>query len=210
MSLHIFEVLFDYFISWLYMFVLKLFLGKILFFCKFSSSFIFSVWNVRTDLLLFPNMCGSDIQMVKWHVWTRVVLPIANLAVDHLDECVTHPDTIPTGIFWPLPFQANHTSLYFYWFIMLCCVFFSQIFPKILAFFAHLFSFYGICYVFLCSFMFLCFLEYWNICWLESFLEILCMKILLCLCVRLILIYLGHLDCDVCFCNSWASNWELL
>jgi hypothetical protein len=33
---------------------------------------------------------------------------------------------------------------------------------------------------------------------LAYFLEIVCMKILLCLCVRLILIYLGHLDCDLC------------
>jgi hypothetical protein len=41
---------------------------------------------------------------------------------------------------------------------------------------------------------------------LEYFLEILCMKILLCLCVGLILIYLGHLDCDLRFCNTWASN----
>jgi hypothetical protein len=38
---------------------------------------------------------------------------------------------------------------------------------------------------------------------LGYFLEIVCMKILLCLCVGLILIYLGHLDCDLCFCNSW-------
>jgi hypothetical protein len=36
---------------------------------------------------------------------------------------------------------------------------------------------------------------------LGYFLEIMCMKILLCLCVGLIVIYLGHLDCDLCFCN---------
>jgi len=41
---------------------------------------------------------------------------------------------------------------------------------------------------------------------LGYFLEIVCMKILLCLCVGLILIYLGQLDCDLCFCNTWASN----
>jgi hypothetical protein len=41
---------------------------------------------------------------------------------------------------------------------------------------------------------------------IEIFFEILCMKILFCLCVGLILIYLGHLDCDPCFCNTWASN----
>jgi hypothetical protein len=38
------------------------------------------------------------------------------------------------------------------------------------------------------------------------FFEIVYMKILLCLCVGLILVYLGHLDCDLWFCNSWASN----
>jgi hypothetical protein len=82
---------------------------------------------------------------------------------------------------------------------MSCCVFFSRISPEILAFFAHFFSFHGICCIFLYSFKFLCFLEYWNIWCLGIFLEILCMKILFSLCVRLILIYLGHLDCDLCF-----------
>jgi hypothetical protein len=38
------------------------------------------------------------------------------------------------------------------------------------------------------------------------FFEILCMKIIFCLCFGLILIYLGHLDCDLCFCNTWAFN----
>jgi hypothetical protein len=44
---------------------------------------------------------------------------------------------------------------------------------------------------------------------LGYFLEIVCMKILFCLCVGLILIYMGHLDCDLCFCNIWASNGQL-
>jgi hypothetical protein len=43
---------------------------------------------------------------------------------------------------------------------------------------------------------------------LGYFLEIVCKKSLFCLRVGLILIYLGHLDCDLCFCNSWASNWQ--
>jgi hypothetical protein len=34
-------------------------------------------------------------------------------------------------------------------------------------------------------------------------LEIVCMKILFCWCVGLILIYLGHLDCDLCFVILW-------
>jgi hypothetical protein len=37
---------------------------------------------------------------------------------------------------------------------------------------------------------------------LGYFLEIVCMKILFFLCVGLILIYLVHLDCDLCFRNS--------
>jgi hypothetical protein len=41
---------------------------------------------------------------------------------------------------------------------------------------------------------------------LGYFLEIVCMKILFCLCVGLILIYLGHLDCDLCSCSTWSSN----
>jgi len=46
MSLHIFAILFDCYIIWLYMRILKLFLGNI-FFCNFFLSFIFSVWSVR-------------------------------------------------------------------------------------------------------------------------------------------------------------------
>jgi len=84
------------------------------------------------------------------------------------------------------------------------CVFFSWISLKILAFSTHLFSFHDIFCVFLCSWKFLSSLEYWNICWLEYFLEILCMKILFCLCVGLIFIYLCHLDCYICFCNFWS------
>jgi hypothetical protein len=66
-----------------------------------------------------------------------------------------------------ISFSAIHTSLHFYWFIISCCVFFSWISPKILAFSAHFFSFHGIYRIVLCSFKFLCFLEYWNIWWLE-------------------------------------------
>jgi len=44
---------------------------------------------------------------------------------------------------------------------------------------------------------------------LGYFLEIVCMKIIFCLCVGFILIYLGHLDCYLCFCTTWASNWQL-
>jgi hypothetical protein len=61
-----------------------------------------------------------------------------------------------------ISFFAKHTSLLFYWFITLCCVFFSRISPEILAFSGRFFSFNGICCIFLCSFRFLCFIEYWN------------------------------------------------
>jgi hypothetical protein len=86
---------------------------------------------------------------------------------------------------------------------MICCVFLSRFSLKILAFTTHLFSFHDSLCVFLCSFKFLCFLEYWNICCLEYFLEILCMKILFCLCVGFILIYLGHLSCYICLYKFW-------
>jgi hypothetical protein len=60
----------NWFISYLYMHVLKLTLGKI-FFCKFSSSFSFHVWNVWTDLLLCPDAYGFYVQMMLCYVWTH-------------------------------------------------------------------------------------------------------------------------------------------
>jgi hypothetical protein len=63
-----------------------------------------------------------------------------------------------------------------------------------LAFSAHLFSFLDILYVFLCSFKFLCFLEYWNI-----FLRYCAWKSYS-VCVGLIFIYLSHFDCYICLC----------
>jgi hypothetical protein len=121
--------------------------------------------------------------------------------VDRSDELVPCLEVILTGIFPLLSFSTSRTPLNFYWFIMSCCVFFLRISPNILAFSAHFFSFHDILCVFLYSFKFLCFLKYWNICWLEYFREILCMKILFCLCVGLILIYLGILVCYICLCN---------
>jgi hypothetical protein len=94
-------------------------------------------------------------------VWRQAALPIANLVVYYLDKLVTRPDVILTVIFLPLSFSASSTQLHFYWFIMSCCVFFSRISNDILAFSAHLFSFHDILCVFLYSFKFLYFLEYW-------------------------------------------------
>jgi len=63
-------MLLTYFLSYLYMHVLKLTLGKI-FFCKFSSSFRFLVWNVRIDLLLCPDVYGFHICTMLCYVRTH-------------------------------------------------------------------------------------------------------------------------------------------
>jgi hypothetical protein len=150
------------------------------------------VWSVQTDLAYSLD---------------EAALPIANLAMYRPNEMVTQLNAILTGFYLSLAFSAIHTPLffyYYYWFIMSCCVFFSWISLEILAFSTHLFSFHDYFCVFLCSFKFLCLLEYWNICWLEYFLEILCMKIQFCLYVGLIFIYLFHLDCYISFCNFWG------
>jgi hypothetical protein len=96
-------------------------------------------------------------------------------------------------------FSAIHTSLHFY--DVMLCVFlvdFSRDFG-ILCTSSHSMTFTvsSVILLSLCAFRIL---EYLLI---GIFL---CMKILFCLCVGLISIYLGHLDCDLCFCNSWASN----
>jgi len=160
--------------------------------------------NIFLQIFLWFLAFQCEASKRTWlAVRTQAALLIANLAVDRPDELVTRPDAILTGIFRRFLSQPT-TPLHFYWFIMSCCVFFLRISPEILAFSAHLFSFHDILCVFLCSFKFLCFLEYWNICLLEYFLEILCMKILFCLCVGLIFIYMCHLDCYICFCNFWG------
>jgi hypothetical protein len=151
------------------------------FFCKFFLYFHLPVWNVRTDLLLSSNACGS------------IDLWFGSLSSGWV--CTL----FGRKLFAFFAFRIE-LHVFFYSFLFLsCCVFLSQISPEILAFSAYLFSFHNILRVFLCFFKFLCFLEYWNICWLEYFLEILCMKILFCLCIELI--FLGHLDCYICLCN---------
>jgi len=117
--------------------------------------------------------------------------------MDRPDKLVLHLDEILTSIFPPFTFSASCTPLHFYCFIMTCSVFFSRISFEILAFSEHLFSFHDILCIFLCSCKFLCFLEYWNICWLEYVFEIMCMKIIVCLCGGFVLIYLWLTDC--CF-----------
>jgi hypothetical protein len=58
---------------------------------------------------------------------------------------------------------------------------------------------------FMSSFVLLIFvlLEYWNICWLGYFLEILCMKNLFCICAGLILIYLCLINCCIAYIFLW-------
>lgn len=83
-----------------------------------------------------------------------------------------------------ISFSAIHTSLHVYWFIMASCVLFSWISPEILAILQI--SFHPMIFimssVILLSLRAFRILEYL----LGYFLEILCMKILLCLCVGLI------------------------
>jgi hypothetical protein len=118
----------------------------------------------------FTFQCETSRHTCSW-VWMLVALSIYDLTVCHPDEYVPRSDASPL---LSLPFAQHCIFLLF----LSCCVFLSWISPKILAFSEHLFSFHDILCVFLCSFKFLCFLEYWNICWLEYFLEILCMKII--------------------------------
>jgi hypothetical protein len=69
-------MLFDCFISWLYMCVLKLTFEKNIFLQFFFSSFRFSVWSIRMDLLLHPDK--------------------HSLAICWPSSC--HPDRISTGL----------------------------------------------------------------------------------------------------------------
>jgi len=86
---------------------------------------------------------------------------------------------------------------------VMLCVFLTNFFPR----FLHSLHISSHSMVFVVSsfvlLKFLCFLEYWNICWLEYSLEILCMKILFYLCVGLILLYL-------CLMNSCIAYIFLL
>jgi len=140
---------FDCFISYLYMRVLKLTLGKIIFLQIF-------VW--------FSAFQCEASRRTWLTVWTQAALPIANLAVYRSDKLVTRSDAILTGFYLSLAFSAIHIPLHFFLFIyhVMLCVFLTD-FSKILAFSAHLFSFHDIFCVFLYSFKLLCLLEYWNI-----------------------------------------------
>jgi hypothetical protein len=117
--------------------------------------------NIFLQIFLWFSAFQCEESGWTWlTVRTQTALPIANLAVDRLDELVTRPDAILTGIFHRFLSQpATHHCI----FIDLSChvmCFSREFLPRFLAFSTHLFSFHDILCVFLCSFKFLCFLEY--------------------------------------------------
>jgi len=109
MSWYIFEMLFDCFISYLYMCVLKLTLEKKKKkFCIFPSVFQLLVWNVRTNMFLRQDALGSiDLlsdSMPSGRVCITFELELFAFSAKH-----THTHT------------HTHTLLFAYS-IMLCCV----------------------------------------------------------------------------------------
>jgi len=97
-----------------------------------------------------------------------------------------------------LSFSAVHTSLHFFIDLSWHVVCLSRGFLPGFWHFLHISShpmIFIVSSVILLSFCAFRILEYL----VGYFLEIVCMKILLCLCVGLILVYLGHLDCDLFF-----------
>jgi len=127
--------------------VLTLTLRKI-FFCKFFHYFQLPVWNVRTDLFLSLDACGSV------NLWFGS-MPSGRVCTTFKRE--------------PFAFFAIRTALHFFLiFVMLCVSLtdFSRDFGILCT--SLLIQWYSLC-LFLCSFKFLCFLEYWNNCWFEYF-----------------------------------------
>jgi hypothetical protein len=160
--------------------VLKLNFGKNIFSANFPQVSVFQ--------------CEAFVQTYSY-VQTRAVLPYADLAI-------AHPDRISIGLRLA-SLSLPYTHLFI--FIDLChVVCFSRGFLSRFWYSLHISShpmIFIASFVIILSFCAFRILEYL----LGYFLEIICMKILLCLCVGLILIYLGHLDCNLCFCNTWAS-----
>jgi hypothetical protein len=96
-----FEMLFDYFINYLYMRVLKLMLGKKKF-CIFPHVFQLLVWSIRKDMFLRPDVLGS---------------------VDLLFDSMPSERVCTTSGRKLFAFSAKHTyTLLFACSIMLCCV----------------------------------------------------------------------------------------
>jgi hypothetical protein len=160
--------------------VLKLPLEK-LFVCKFSSSFkIFNVLCV--DRLILTSK-------------TRAVLPYADLAI-------AHPVRISIGLrLASLSLLYTHLCIFIdlSWHLVCFSRGFLQRFWHLLHISSHPMIFFvsSVILLSLCAFRILEYL-------LGYFLEILCMKILLCLCVGLIMIYL----CVMSSCIAYISLWH--
>jgi hypothetical protein len=140
--------------------------------------------------------------------------------VDCLDECVPRPDAFFTGILFAACFLCHsHSTALFSYFVSFSYRFLLRFWYSL-----HISSHSKVFCVFLYSFKFLWFLEYWNIflryCtwkflgslkprmdWIVSTNKINAEpEILFCLCVGWILIYLCYLDYYISFCNSCASK----
>jgi len=166
---------------------------------NFSSSFRFLVWSIQTDLFLSVK-CSNG--------------PILTPDESSLVICWPssyHPDGISTGLrLASLSLPYTHLCIFIdlLWHVMCFSCGFLPRFWHSLHISSHpmIFIMSSVILLSVCAFRIL---KYF----LGYFLEIVCMKILFCLCVGLILIYIyiymGNLDCDLCFCNTWASNWQL-
>jgi len=134
-------MLFDCFISYLYMHVLKLTLG-IFCCCIFPYVFHLLVWSVRTDMFLRPDVLCS---------------------VDLLSDSMPSGWVCTTSKRELFAFSAKHT--HYFLLVLSCCVVcvFSWTYPEIFAFSTHLFSFPGIFFAFPYSLKLWFFLEYWNL-----------------------------------------------
>jgi hypothetical protein len=135
-------MLFDYFISYLYMRVLKLTLGKkkIL-----HISLCFLASSVKR-----PNghvLASGRAWLCRSLIWQHAV----RTSMYHVQKLA----------FFALSAKHTHYLLP----VLSCCVVcvFSRADPEILAFFAHIFSFPGISFDFLYSLKLWFFLEYWNL-----------------------------------------------
>jgi len=135
-------MLFDCFISYLYMRVLKQTLGKKI--CIFPSVFQILVWSVKTDIFLRPDVLGS---------------------VDLLSDSMPSRRVCTTSGPELFAFSAKHTHTHYFLPVLSCCVVcvFSRTNLDILAFSAHLFSFPGNSFDFPYSLKLWFILEYWNL-----------------------------------------------
>jgi len=129
-------MLFDCFISYLYMRVLKLTLGKKKF---LHISLCFSASSVKR-----PDVLGS-IDLLSNSMPSRRV-------------CTTSGRKL-------FAFSTKHTHTHYFLPVLSCCVMcvFSRTNHEILSFSAHLFSFSSISFDFPYSLKFWFFLEYWNL-----------------------------------------------